>query len=582
MTWKTTVSMAALATVLAGCGQTPVKPAPTHLGTETVSPPSAGEIPPPVQIAPVLPKPQATTRPETYSVVVSNVRVQDLLFALARDARVNVDIHPGIAGSVTLNAVDQTLPQLLARIARQVDMRYELDGPNLLVMRDSPYLRTYKVDFVSASRNVKMQSQSSTQFGATSGGAGGGTSGATGSTATIDVASNNQLWETLVQNVKDILQETDKVLPAGTAAAPAAGGASQPAAAAAPPSATYREAASVIGNRESGVLVIRATSRQHERIQEFLDSVLTSVRRQVLIEATVAEVQLNNEYQRGIDWRRLRTGAAAVGTTGFGTGQSGFEFQQQSGGTPASVDTNAFVLGAAVNGLNLNVAIKLLESFGSVRVLSSPKVSALNNQTALLRVTRDIVYFTITPSQVNVSGGGGGTVNVPAMFTTTPNIAAEGFMMSVLPQINESDGIVLNVRPTIRRRVAFAADPNPALAQAGTSNEIPVFETREMDSVLRIQSGQTAVLGGLMQDSVERIEDMIPGIRSIPLLGQLFSQRKDVNLKTELVIFLRATVIRDASVEGDYRSFRELLPGSDFLRKPNPGRDQPAESPAAK
>jgi len=235
-----------------------------------------------------------------------------------------------------------------------------------------------------------------------------------------------------------------------------------------------------------------------------------------------------------------------------------------------------------VNSLNLAAAIKLLESFGSVRVLSSPKVSVLNNQTALLRVTRDIVYFTITPSAtpVTVTGGAGGVV-VPPSFTTTPNIAAEGFMMSVLPQINEAEAIVLNVRPTIRRRVDFATDPNPALG-ASTPNLIPVFETREMDSVLRIQSGQTAVLGGLMQDSVERVEDMIPGVRSIPLLGLLFSQRKDVNLKTELVIFLRATVIRDASVEGDYRGFRELLPDANFMRRPNPGRDQPAESPAAK
>jgi len=582
MTWKSTVSMAALATVLAGCGQTPVKPSSTHLGAETAAAP-AGQIPAPVQIAPVLPRPQATSRPETYSVVVSNVRVQDLLFALARDARLNIDIHPGIAGSVTLNAIDQTLPQLLTRIARQVDMRYELDGPNLLVMRDSPFLRTYKVDFVSATRNVKMQSQSSTQFGGT----GGGSAGATGATATIDITSNNQLWESLVQNVKDILRETDKALPSGTApapapAAPAPGGAPQAAAAAPQPGATYLEAASVIGNRESGVLFIRATSRQHEKILEFLDSVLTSVRRQVLIEATVAEVQLNNEYQRGIDWRRLRTNASAVGVPAFGTGESGVSFQQQSSGTPAGVDTTAFVLGGAINSLNLSAAMKLLESFGSVRVLSSPKISVLNNQTALLRVTRDIVYFTITPSSapVTITGGVGAPV-VPIAFTTTPNVAAEGFMMSVLPQINVTDGIVLNVRPTIRRRVGDAIDPNPALALA-RPNLIPVFETREFDSVLRIQSGETAVLGGLMQDSVERVEDMIPGIRDIPLLGQLFSQRKDVNIKTELVIFLRATVIRDASVEGDYRAFRELLPGADFLRKPNPGRDQPAESPAAK
>ena len=581
MTWKTTVSMAALATVLAGCGQTPVKPSASHLGLETEASPAAGQIPPPLQIAPVLPKPQATSRPETYSVVVSNVRVQDLLFALARDARLNIDIHPGIGGSVTLNAIDQTLPQLLARIARQVDMRYELDGPNLLVMRDSPFLRTYKVDFVSASRNVKMQSQSSTQFG----GAAGGASSTTGSTATIDVASTSQLWESLVQNIKDILQETDKVLPAGSTPAPvpapAPGGAPQ--AAAAQPSATYREASSVIGNRESGVLFIRATSRQHEKIQEFLDSVLTSVRRQVLIEATVAEVQLNNEYQRGIDWQRLRSPppGTPAGRPGFTFGQSGVEFNQISSGTPAAISTTAFVLGGAINSLNLNVAIRLLESFGDVRVLSSPKVSVLNNQTALLRVTRDIVYFTITPSQVTGAAGGSGTTILPATFTTTPVIAAEGFMMSVLPQINEADAIVLNVRPTIRRRVADATDPNPALA-AATPNLIPIFETREMDSVLRIQSGQTAVLGGLMQDSLENTEDMIPGISRVPLFGHLFAQQRKVNRKTELVIFLRATVIRDASVEGDYRGFRELLPDADFMRKPNPGRDQPAESPAAK
>ncbi len=578
MTWKTTVSMSVLATALAGCGQAPVKPSPTHLGTETAMAP-AGQIPAPVQIAPVLPKPQATTRPETYSVVVSNVRVQDLLFALARDARMNVDIHPGIAGSVTLNAIDQTLPQLLARIARQVDMRYELDGPNLLVMRDSPFLRTYKVDFVSATRNVKMQSQSSTQFGAAGGAAGGG---ATGSTATIDVASNNQLWDTLVQNVKDILRETDKVLPAGTVPAPAPpaaapSGAAQPAAAV-QTSATYLEAAAVIGNRESGVLFIRATSRQHEKIREFLDSVLNSVRRQVLIEVTVAEVQLNNEYQRGIDWQRLRTGATGTGRAAFGTGSSGIEFNQISTGTPAAISTTAFVLGGAVNSLNLNAAIRLLESFGDVRVLSSPKVSVLNNQTALLRVTRDIVYFTITPSTVSVTGSGSPTVT--PSFTTTPNIAAEGFMMSVLPQVNEADAVVLNVRPTIRRQVDFINDPNPGLTTV--ANRIPVFETRELDSVLRIQSGQTAVLGGLMQDSLDNTEDTIPGIAGIPIIGRLFAQQRRINRKTELVIFLRATVIRDASVEGDYRGFRELLPGSDFMRKPNPGRGEPGESPASK
>ena len=577
----TTPAIAALAAAVAaliaislqGCSPVPVKPTGAHIGAEDPRP--EGVIPAPVQVAPLLPAPTPALRPETYSVVVNNVRVQDLLFALARDARLQIDIHPEVSGAVTLNAIDQTLPQLLTRVARQVDMRYEMDGPTLIVMRDLPFLRTYKVDFVSASRNVKMQSTASTQFGGTT--AGGASSAGTGSTATIDVASTNHLWEAIVQNMKEILQETDKVLPAAgapaAAAAPAAvppggapGAAAAPAAPApaAPSGPSFREAASVIGNRESGVLFVRATSRQHEKVQEFLDQVLAGVKRQVLIEATIAEVQLNNAYQRGIDWSRVRRGASGITLQGFAAPALGAE---------QGVDTAAFVINAAAASVGLQLTMRLLETFGDVRVLSSPKVSVLNNQTALLRVTRDIVYFNITPSTtpVTVVGGAGGIV-VPPSFTTTPAVAAEGFMMSVLPQISDSDSVVLNVRPTIRRRVDFAIDPNPAIPVA-TPNRIPVFETRELDSVLRIQSGQIAVLGGLMQDSVVREDDTIPGVRDLPIVGDVLTQRRDVRRKTELVIFLRATVIRDPSVDGDYRRFRELLPHENFLLKPNPGRE---------
>jgi general secretion pathway protein D len=565
---------------LAACSQTPLKPSPAHIVADAAPP--QGAIPAPVQVAPALPPPSPATRPETYSVVVNNVRVQDLLFALARDAKLNVDIHPSLTGSVTLNAIDQTLPQLLSRISNQVDMRYEMQGQTLAVTRDTPILRSYQVDYVSSSRNVTMRSTSSTQFAAS--GAGGGSSQGTGSSATIDVSSKNELWDALLLNIRDILRETDKTVqvnPPATAAAGAAppipGAASAipgapPAPAAAPvaqPTMEFREAASVIGNRESGVLFVRATSRQHEKVQEFLDRVLANVRRQVLIEATIAEVQLNNLYERGIDWTRLRPAGSS----------SGFTFQQSPAGTPAAVSTvGGFVLGYA-SGPGLNIvanALKLLESFGDVKVLSSPKVSVLNNQTALLRVTRDIVYFTITPSSTPVTiAATAGVPTIQLPFSTTPNVAAEGFMMSVLPQINEADTVVLNVRPSIRRRVAFATDPNPALA-ASSPNLIPIFETREMDSILRIQSGQIAMLGGLMQDQVDSTEDGIPGVRNIPGIGQLLSQRKDQTRKTELVIFLRATVIREASMDGDFRRFSDLLPGSDFFLKPNPSRDSPA------
>lgn len=575
---------AAFALAVAGCGLAPIKPAATHIRADDPGP--EGAIPAPVQLAPPLPPPAPAPRPETYSVVVNNVRVQDLLFALARDANVNVDIHSGVAGSVTLNAIDQTLPQLLARIAKQVDIRFEMDGPNLTVMRDVPFLRSYKIDYLSAARTVSMKSTASTQFGVASS-AGGASSTTTGGTATIEVTAENKLWESIVQNVKDILRETDKIIPkTSPIAASQLQGAAQPAmapqpgvpATQAPPppqqTVEYIESASVIGNRESGTLYVRATSRQHEKLQEFLDLVMVGAKRQVLIEATIAEVQLRNEYQRGIEWQRLAAGGSASST--------GFRFQQSPTGAPAGFNANPFSLGYVSAGNNFSVTLKLLEQFGDVRVLSSPKLSVLNNQTAILRVTRDIIYFTLTPATISATAAvpAGGTVNIQPAFTTAPNVAAEGFMMSVLPQISDTDAVVLTVRPSIRRQVGFARDPNPVLQGQTTQNDIPLFETREFDSILRLQSGDTGVLAGLMQESIENTDAGIPGVRHIPGVGALLSQRADLTKKTELVIFLRATVLRDASVEGDFRRFRELLPNDDYFRKPNPGRVAPILGPS--
>ena len=584
MKWGNSVAIVLVPCVLAGCGQAPIKPAANHLRAEESG--TTGAIPPPVQVTPMLPKPKPTARPETYSVVVNNVRVQELLFALARDAKLQIDIDPNLAGSVTLNAVDQTLAQLLTRIARQVDMRYELDGDTLVVMRDSPFLRSYKIDYLSAARNVKMQSTASTQFGT----AQTGTTGATGATSTIDVSAQNSLWDSVVQNVKDILRETDKIIPAPSAAAasaaaavppPAAAGAAPQPPIAAPvvipqPSTIYQEAASVIANRESGVLYVRATAKQHERVQEFLDQVLAGAKRQVLIEATVAEVQLRNEYQRGISWERVRN-------PGLSFSQP--PIQPTTSATPGFNPTPFFV-GFVSGGGSFSVTLKALEQFGDVRVLSSPKLSVLNNQTAILRVTRDIIYFTITPSTqpITFAGGGAGTNVVQASFTTTPNVAAEGFMMAVLPQVSAADQIVLNVRPTIRRRVDSVTDPNPALQVTASNpnavpNVIPVFETREFDSMLRLQSGQIGVLAGLMQDIAENTDTGIPGVRSIPIIGEILSSRSNLSRKSELVIFLRATVVQDPSLEGDFRALRNQLPGEDFMSKPNPSKLAPPLGP---
>src|SRR5258706_10022621 len=220
---------------LTGCSQTPITPSTAHVLASEARP--EGAIPAPVQLAPALPAPSAAPRPETYSVVVNNVRVQDLLFALARDAKLNVDIHPSVTGTVTLNAIDQTLPQLLSRISKQVDMRYEMDGPTLSVMRDTPYLRVYRIDYVNLARDSTSQANLSTNVSgsaATPGGGGSGSSAQNNSTSVIKTTSINKFWDTLVANVRDLLRETDKIIPlkapAGRAPAPAPARPGRPAA----------------------------------------------------------------------------------------------------------------------------------------------------------------------------------------------------------------------------------------------------------------------------------------------------------------------------------------------------------------
>jgi MSHA biogenesis protein MshL len=569
--------------LIAGCGLQPMKPSP---GAHIEAPPApTGQIPEPVRVTPILPKPKPAARPETYSVVVNNVSAQELLFALARDAKLNVDIHSGIKGTVTLNAINQTLPQLLDRISKQVDMRYEIDGPNLAVMPDTPYLRIYKIDYVDMDRDTTSTIGSSSQI-ATPGaaGAGGGGGGGNQSTTTIRSKASNHFWETLVKNVQDILHETDKILPAPTqAAAKAAAPKAQTgaaatagaAAAAAPapvePGATFREAASVIANPESGVLAVRATSRQHAKIQEFLDQVLHNARRQVLIEATIAEVQLNNQYQQGIDWS-----AATNGSTGFSFNQSA------NGTTTASPTGSIFTLGfAAHNYSNLLASVRLLESFGNVRVLSSPRLTVLDNQTAVLKVVDNQVYFTIqaTTTPATVAGG------IPyTTYTTTPNVVAVGLIMSVTPEIGSADSVLLNVRPSISRIVGEVPDPNPTLAApcgaagarptgcAPITSNIPVIETREMESMIKVNSGQIAVMGGLIQDNSSKLQDSVPGASQLAGYGGFFGNKNQTNSKTELVVFMRPIVIHDASIDGDYRGYRTYLPDDNYMSAPNPGK----------
>jgi general secretion pathway protein D len=549
-------------------------------------------IPAPVTRVVPLPRPKAARQTETYSVVVNKVGAQDLLFALARDARLNVDIHPGISGSVTLNAIDQTLPQLLARIAKQVDMRFELDGPNLAVMPDSPYLGYYRVDYVNLAREVSGTVWTNTQISTSALETSPGSRSGNVSRIQIENKSKNGFWESMESNLKDLLLETDKILPEGSSetliehdgergrfeagaaygeglaeSGPVSGASGGPAQArgggkTSVRRTTFREAASVIVNREAGVIAVRATSRQHEKVREFIDNVTQSARRQVMIEATIIEVDLSDSYQQGIEWSKL------ADRTGFSL-------------SPA---TNTQSAGAAVSPFGLtyrnltrgiDAIVEMLRGFGTTKVLSSPKLTVLNNQTATLKVSEDFVYFNVKQD----IAAGNSNVNAVTATTTTPQSVSIGFFMNLTAQVGDDDVVTLNVRPSISSISALKQDPNPALTVV---NEVPQIRTREIESMMRVRSGDIAVLGGLMEDRQENRSGRFPGIGDIPLLGEIFTTRNDATRKSELVVVLRPTVIRDASVGGDFSHLADMLPGRDFFAtekvyEPFSGPNMPSE-----
>ena len=589
--------------VLAACSSIqPPSPSASHIRADTPAA-TRTDIPAPVASTVTLPRPKPAAKTETYSVSVRNIPVQDLLFALARDAKINVDVHPGINGVVTVNAIDQTLQQILTRIAKQVDMRWELEGPNLVVMPDSPFLRTYKVDYVNIARDlsgtVSINTQiASTSTSATAASTGGG--GGNNSSTAVKSSAKNDFWHSLEKNLKDILHETDKILPEGssetviersdqqattgtgaqggqaassrsTAGAAGLAGSPNPASlqqqgTTVVKRTTFREAASIIVNPEAGVVVARATARQHEKVQEYLDLVLNAARRQVVIEATIAEVSLSDAYQQGINWqslRSLRPGtpqagfSAAQNPTGLVGGTVPDPFSTSAGSFTTPPGTFAFLLNYIAPGLGLSSTLSLLETFGKVKVLSSPKISVLNNQTAMLKVVDNVVYFSIKSDTTTTTTG------TLTNITSTAHSVSVGLVMSVTPQISETGTILLNVRPTISSlKGAGKTDPTPGLAVA---NVVPEIQTRELEPMPRLADGEVAVMGGLMEDRINNTTNQVPGVGDLPVVGNLFRNRSETATKTELVIFLKPTIIRDPSINGDYRAFRDQLPRPDYF-----------------
>ena len=506
----------------AACAKfTPEPPLPStgHLSV-AVTASQSGDIPEIVRQPPPVPEPLPLQHEERYTVVVNEVPVTELLFALARDAQVNVDIAPGISGLVTMNAVEQTLPQLLQRIARQAGLRHSLEDGNIFIAPDEPYFRTYRIDYLNMARDTSHVVQVGTQIAGTGNSVEGG-GGSNNSTTTIGSTMSNHFWASLVANVSAILDSDGSV----------------------DGKPTSRNA--VIPHPESGVLTIKATHAQHEMLQKLINQTLTNANRQVLIQATIVEVSLTDQFQAGIDWQVLNQ-----------AGLAGFNLTTKT--ITANPVNAASLFSLRYDDPNpdrervLSAALELLEEFGDVSVLSSPQIMTLNNQSAILKVVDNVVYFEVE-QESNVTQG-----VAASTFETIVKTVPVGIVMTITPLIKADDSIILNIRPSISRINRFVNDPNPALS---ITSPVPEIRVREMESMLQLKNGEIAVMGGLMQDNNRKNDNVIPGLSRIPVLGNAFRMALREYEKTELVIFLRPLIIRNPSLEGDFSSYRQFFPG---------------------
>jgi len=552
--------------------------------------------------------------------VTDTVPLKDVLIELARRADVDLQMDPRISGGIVFTAREQPFNVVLERISDLAGLRYTIKDGALRIELDEPFHTSYRLDTLNLRRNATSNVSISTNvFAAVGGGSGGSGNNSTSSvsaestsdpweevqrnltqimansgraralaaptpvpeqasavsgtpsaapqapvTTTTAVSPLAAVASVLGGGAPPATTTTTTTTTASTPAAPRAGtvtpAASQAAGAtalAATTTTTTTEIPSFSISRQTGIVSVYGTKRQHDQVAQYITRLKRQSGAQVLIEGRIVEVTLNEEFRAGINWRTLfRQNLNAGGN--FAPGNPNNTFAIDPGlaaatpfGTAAAVPAGVLTLG--LNAADIGLVLQLVETFGTVRSLSSPRLTVLNNQTAILKVAQNQVYFTSTFTPGTAAAVG--VAATPATVSSTPQTVPVGLVMAVQPVVDFDTGtITMTLRPTISRIVGNVNDPGVAIASqqvvagGGTAitSAIPIVEVREIDSVLKMQTGSIAIMGGLMRDSNENTDAGVPGVNQIPIIGNLFKSRTRASSMVELVILLRATIVDNA------------------------------------
>ncbi len=487
--------------------------------------------------------------------VNQTVPLRDVLYDLARQAGFDIELDPRIRGSVIFTAREKPFDLVVERLSEIAGLRYKIDDNSIRIELDRPYNKTYKIDYLSYVRSNASSVHTDVSVVT-------GEGADTGSTFGIEASSESDFWGEMASGLTQILGVSEShgrlktsadpqitsvaPNPAPVGAVVAEGGevTVQPPetvlnVSALPPVSAEEEeddSQSISAdsrfslNKQAGLISVYASERQHKEIDAYLKEVRRSVTAQVLIEAKVFEVNLTDEFATGIDWALLDGPAGSI-TGGFNS----------SPVRPLLDPVAASDLAVSYLTNDFSAAIEAVSRFGTVRALASPRMTVLNNQSAVLNVSRNEVYFELDIDVTQATDASPAQVEVDSTVHTVP----EGVLINVQPSINlDSREVSMAVRPTITRIVDTKPDPAVTyLDAAGLESSVPVVNVQEMDTVVSIDSGETIVMGGLMQDRADSTQEGIPVLGEVPIFGSLFRTQEDKIQKTELVVFLKATIL---------------------------------------
>lgn len=460
-------------------------------------------------------------REKLYSLSAKDMELRKILFMFAKELpEYNVVIDPDVSGKVTVDFHELSLENVMAILLEPLGLEYTIEDNILRISKPRMVTRTFEFVYSTTNRSSKTSLVAMTGGGGTSGGSSSGSSSSSGgssssgsSSASFGSVSTNEtidVWGEMESGIRDLLSETGKLS---------------------------------ISKRVGRISVTDYRSNMKE-IASFIDIFKRETKKQILIKAKILEVTLTDGSEFGINWTHVFRGTKFLGS------KSNPGTLNQSFVPPLSRNTFGFAsfaqpITATINRGDFSAVIRALETQGQVTVISSPQVSTLNGQKAIIRSVREDVVFQSSQS-VGTSGGA-------PIATTTAQPFTFGVFLDVTPHVDSEGMITMDIHPSVSSFVEIrtSADKNASK---------PIIDTRETETVATVKEGETVLIAGLLQDNLQENITKFPVLGDIPFVKKLFRREITESQKTELVILIYPTVVGPRAKNfGDTRAKYKML-----------------------